>query len=87
MYDSLVPDPDQIARLLISLLRCNEQLGLHVEPAELSHTPSELQICLYSLQDPHVSEANLSNELQLGVLRKRGDRLRHLEHTADDVVG
>ena len=70
-----------------SLLWCNEQLWLHVEPAELSYTPSKLQIGLHSFQDPHVSEANLSNEFQLRVLRERRYRLRHLEHAADDIVG
>lgn len=70
-----------------SLFGCNEQLWLHVQLTELSYTPSKLKIGLHSLQDPHVSESNLTNEFKLRVLCERRNRFCHLEHTADDVVG
>lgn len=41
---------------------------------------------MHAFQDAHVGEANLTDELELRMLAEGWDRLRDLEHTADDVV-
>ena len=41
---------------------------------------------MHALQDAHVGEADLADELELRVLAERWNCLRDLEHTADDVV-
>lgn len=63
-----------------------EQLGLHVNLAEFRDTTTELQQRLHSIQDTHVRKSNLLDELQLGMLRERGNGLGNPEHGANDVV-
>ena len=50
------------------LLGKHKQTRLHVDPAELRNTARELEVGLYALENSHVCETNLSNELKFGVL-------------------
>jgi hypothetical protein len=68
-------------------LRQNKQRWLHAQPTQLRHAAGQLQVRLHTLQDPHVREANLADELELGVLGQRGQGFRDFEHSANDVVG
>lgn len=63
-----------------------ELLGIHVDLAESSDTSRELQKGLDTLQDPHVRETNLFDEVKLCMLGQRRNRLGNLEHGRDDVV-
>lgn len=45
-----------------------------------------MEVCLHALEDAHVREADLADELEFRVLTEGWDRLRDLEHAADDVV-
>jgi hypothetical protein len=67
-------------------LRGHEELGLHVDFAELRDTPAQLKKRLHTIEDTHVSKSNLPNKFQLGVLRESGDSLRDSEHGADNIV-
>lgn len=49
------------------ILRHIEELGLHVQLAELGYAACELEIGLHSFQDPHVGEADFFDELEFGV--------------------
>lgn len=53
---------------LLPLLRKHKQARLHVDPAELCNTSRELKVSLHTLEDSHVCEANLSDELEFGML-------------------
>jgi hypothetical protein len=46
----------------------HKQPRLHVDSAELRNTARELEVGLHTLEDSHVGEANLSDELEFGVL-------------------
>lgn len=70
-----------------SSLWCNEKLRLHIKLAEFRDTPSQLQICLHSFQNPHMREADLLDELELGVLGQRWNGLCDFEHSGYDIVG
>ena len=70
----------------MSLLRKHKQTRLHVDSAELCNTARELEVGLHTLENSHVCEANLSDELKFCMLREDGNRLCDLEHGADDVV-
>lgn len=63
-----------------------EFLWVHVDLTQARHAPAELEQRLHALEDLHVREADLADELELGVLAERGDGLGDLEHGADDVV-
>jgi hypothetical protein len=68
------------------LVRHSEERRLHVELAKFRHAASQLEICLHALEDTHVREANLADELELRVFAEGWNRLCDLEHAADDVV-
>lgn len=59
---------------------------LHVEFTKLRNTAGQLQVRLHSFKDSHVREADLADELELGVLTERWNCLSDFEHAADDVV-
>jgi hypothetical protein len=67
-------------------VRHGEECRLHVELAEFRHAASQLEVCLHALEDAHVREADLADKFKLRVFAEGRDRLRDLEHTADDVV-
>jgi hypothetical protein len=50
------------------LLGKHKQTRLHVDSAELCNTARELKVGLDTLEDSHVGEANLSDELEFSVL-------------------
>jgi hypothetical protein len=68
------------------LVRHGEERRLHVELAEFRHAASQLKVCLHAFEDTHVREADLTDELELRVFAEGWDRLRNLEHAADDIV-
>lgn len=70
-----------------SALGQNKKPGLHVQFAELSYASGQLQIRLQTFENPHMSKTDLADELELGVLGKRRDRLGDLEHGADYIMG
>lgn len=70
-----------------SSLRGLEELGLHVDLAELRYTATQLHKRLHPIQDAHVCEPDFPDEFQFGVLRERWNCLGDSKHGADDVVG
>jgi hypothetical protein len=68
------------------LVRHGEERRLHVELAQFRHAASQLEVCLHTLEDTHVREADLADKFKLCVFAEGWNRLRDLEHAADDVV-
>lgn len=60
--------PNLIHDITMPLLWKYKQTGLHVDPAELCNTARELKVGLHTLENSHVCEANLADELEFGML-------------------
>jgi hypothetical protein len=58
----------------------------HINLTQSSKASTKLQVCLHSLQNPHVCESYLAYEFQFGVFRECGQSFGDAEHGRDYIM-